>query len=126
MVVKSSPLELNTGTWYRVRVVLAGLEVSAWVGQGSPGERNPSLRATVEKPAEPGDRVGLSSREAPVGLSSLVVRMAGKTTTAEISGKKWIAAAGSGPGANLERGMRQALHSFCLVLLNLNEFVYID
>ena len=126
VVVKSSPLELNTGTWYRVRVVLAGPEVSAWVGQGSPGERNPSLRATVEKPAEPGDRVGLSSREAPVGLSSLVVRMAGKTTTAEISGKKWIAAAGSGPGANLERGMRQALHSFCLVLLNLNEFVYID
>jgi hypothetical protein len=126
VVVKSAPLELDTGTWYRVRIVLAGPEVSAWAVQGSPEEGDPSLRATVEKPADAGDRVGLSSREAPVGLSSLVVRTAGKTTTAEISGKKWIAATGSGPGANLERGMRQALHSFCLVLLNLNEFVYID
>ena len=126
VVVKSAPLELNTGTWYRVRVALAGPEVSAWVGQGSPDERNPSLRAAVEKPAEPGDRVGLSSREAPVGLSSLVARTAGKASAAEISGKKWIAAAGSAPGENLDRSMRQALHSFCLVLLNLNEFVYID
>ena len=117
---------LNTGTWYRVRVVLAGPEGSVWVGQGSPGGQNPALRAAVEKPAEPGDRVGLSSREAPVGLSSLVARTADKVRAAEISGKKWIAAAGSAPGESLDRSMRQALHSFCLVLLNLNEFVYID
>ncbi|MBL05671.1 MAG: hypothetical protein CMJ99_08560 [Planctomycetes bacterium] len=126
VVVKTAQLELNTGTWYRVRVVLAGGEVSAWVGQGSLDGRKPSLRATVENPAEPGDRVGLSSREAPVGLSSLVVRTAGKATAAGISGKKWVVAAGSAPGENLERSTRQALHSFCLVLLNLNEFVYID
>jgi len=126
VVVKSAPLELTTGSWYRVRVVLAGPEVSVWVGQGSPDERNPALRAAVEKPAESGDRVGLSSREAPVGLSSLVARTADKASAVEISGKKWIDAAEGSPGESLDRSMRQALHSFCLVLLNLNEFVYID
>ena len=131
ITVKSEALKLDTRTWYRVRVAVEGQDVRVWIGPGSRDEEKPLLQASVEKPAELGDRVGLSSREAPVGLAAFVSRTAGEETAADITGETWISAAPEelekkDPGAALILSRRQAFHSFCLVLLNLNEFVYID
>ena len=124
--VKSAPARLDTGVWYRVRISLEGAELRVWVGLSGSGEK-PVLEVSLEKSSEPGDRVGLSAREAPIGLGSLAVKTGGRESAAPIAEEAWIPAARAAPGeGGLSRSQRQALHSFCLVLLNLNEFVYID
>ena len=106
-----------------------GLKI--WVGRESREGQQPTLELSVDKLEELGDRVGLSSTEAPVGLGSLVVRAGEKESAAQITEKIGLPAAfqrggDQAPVNDLPRSRLQALHSFCLVLLNLNEFVYID
>ncbi len=124
VVVKSAPLKLATGSWYGIRLVLDGQDLQAWVGTGSFDGQKPVLEVSIDNPAELGDRVGLSSREAPVGLASMVLKKGGQQSAAQITEETGLPV--SGAGDSLARNRRQALHSFCLVLLNLNEFVYID
>ena len=131
VVEKSAPFKLATSTWYRIRVALDGPNLRVWLGPESRDGHKPVLEASVDKLAEPGDRVGLSTIEAPVGLGSLVVKMGGQESSARITEETGISTSGEESGANspggaLARSRRQAFHSFSLVLLNLNEFVYID
>ncbi len=131
VVLKSARLELVTGAWYRVRLLMDGPDLGIWVGREFKDGQQPTLKLPVDKLEELGDRVGLSSTEAPVGLASLVVRVGGKESAAQITEKTGLPTAFQEGGdkaraKELARSRLQALHSFCLVLLNLNEFVYID
>jgi hypothetical protein len=106
---------LRTGRWYDMRIEAAGSRFRLWLGQKNASEAmSLLLDATDPKPITEG-RLGLRTWGAPTSARDWSVRVGDQQTT--VRGERRF----DGPEAQ-----RQALCAFCLVMLNLNEFVYID
>jgi hypothetical protein len=112
MTLASAPADVRAGHWHRLRITASGPRISVWLD----GATTPALSVTDDAgpmldPGHPGVRVW----GAAMDVDGLTASDAGGTTTLIAEGLD-----------EPRRAERQALASFCLVLLNLNEFVYVD
>ncbi|MGQ0554269.1 MAG: PSD1 and planctomycete cytochrome C domain-containing protein [Planctomycetota bacterium] len=109
----TAPLSFALGEWLTARLTVYGSRVSASIeADNSSGaqDRATLLEADVTAPL-PGRSVGLRTWGAGVEVASFTIDSA---TTQQL-----IVATDPGPE-------RRALEAFCLLLLNLNEFAYVD
>jgi hypothetical protein len=109
-VLSSAPLAVRPQQWYALRVAASGPRLRVWLD----GSAEPVLDATDAEPITAAGHPGVRVWGASMDVDGLTVESAGATT---------VLAEGVGEAGRAER---QALASFCLVLLNLNEFVYVD
>jgi hypothetical protein len=99
-------VRLQPGHWHDVRITTAGHRIRAWFD-------NELLLDTVdEQPLLAGDRVGLRTGGAPLAFRDFIVK--GKYQVVEITG--------NAPPVAKQRAMAAVTK----LILNLNEFVYID
>jgi mono/diheme cytochrome c family protein len=111
VTLASAPLQVRAGYWYSLRVSATGPRVTVWLDGGS----SPALDVTDPDPLLAAGHVGARVWGAAMDVDRLTVTTPDGATTP-------IAEGLDEPG----RAERQGLASFCLVLLNLNEFVYVD
>lgn len=98
-----------TGTSFPVRAEIAGATIRLWLDK-SP---NPTLVASDPQPlAQPG-HLGMRVWGAALGVDDLRLTSGGQEIVVL-------------PGADVSDPNRRALEAFCLLLLNLNEVVYVD
>jgi cytochrome c553 len=111
-----APLAISPGSWIKFRIEVAGPRTKAWAVTEIAEidtQSKPLLDATDPKPLAEAGSVGARAWGAAVTFDSVHARFDGKEA-------RLVDAADS------QRSARQAMQSFCLILFNLNEFVYID
>jgi mono/diheme cytochrome c family protein len=115
-ILAQADCKVSTGTWYKVRVEVTGAKFRVWVGESAgTGTAPPLLEATDPRPIVESGRFGVRVWGAPVSTQSWAIQAHGHRL--EIPGEKRFSA---------DEARKQALRVFCLVMLNLNEFVFID
>jgi hypothetical protein len=117
----SAPLRLETGRWHPVQVRLDGPRIRIYVD----GATQPQIDFVDPSPLGPGN-VGLRTFNASFALRNLKVTSGQRRWAADFSGERPEpgASAAAKPAAIDSR--QRALESLCLLILNLNELVYID
>ncbi|HEY5312036.1 MAG TPA: DUF1553 domain-containing protein [Pirellulales bacterium] len=122
----SAPLKLETNRWHRVQVRLNGPRIRIYVD----GAERPQLDFVDANPL-PAGKVGLRTFNASFALRHLKVTAGGHQWTADFRTQQPLPdAVGQSRPAGVDPRRqdcrRQALQSLCLLILNLNELVYID
>ncbi|MDB5313108.1 MAG: hypothetical protein JWO38_7310 [Gemmataceae bacterium] len=115
--LKAVPFEVGVNKWHRVRVELTGGRVRITVD----GAKDPQIDYTDPDPL-PAGKLGLRSFGSKFAVRGLRASADGKTVTADLKPAKPAApkaVTGDSP-------QDKALAALCLVLLNVNEFVYVD
>jgi hypothetical protein len=108
-VLAQSKSATGTGHWYNLRVEATGPRIRVWLGEKQ------LLDTTDPKPiADPG-RIGIRTWGAPSSARNWSVKIDDKKMV--VNGERRF---------NQDEAKREALRAFCLAVLNLNEFVYID
>jgi hypothetical protein len=112
-VLGEAPAVLAPDTWHALRVEAAGPQLSVWLDDvGSPdGPDAPLLRAAVPEAATSG-HFGVRSWGEALHLADVRLTADGTTRTLQPDD----------PGTPEQR----ALQSLCLLILNLDEFLYVD
>ena len=122
-LLASAPAPIKRGEWQHLKVQVVDGRVKVFFN----GRAEPYLDHKMEKPLEDG-WAGLRTWGAAVDYRQLKVTRAGKSTT-------WSAPQKEAPPRRssrivlvdqAEQSRERALQEFCSLLLNLNEFVYID
>ena len=116
----SVPLDLSVDRWHDVKVALEGNRIRIFVD----GADQPQIDYTDPSPLKPG-RVGFRTFQAKTAFRNLKVESGGRMW---VAGMKLVEASSRSTVAVTAeaRAREQALASFCKLLLNLNEFVYVD
>jgi hypothetical protein len=109
--------KVEPGRWHHLRVVLEGPRIKVFVD----GADRPQVEYVDAKPL-PGGLVGLRTRESEIAYRNLTIKKDGKTIAADFR-RPSIAPPRSTDG---QPARRQAMQALCRVILNLNEFVYVD
>ncbi len=112
-VLAETEAAIVPGTWHEVRLEAAGPRISAWLdGEGAlDGRGVPQLTATI--PGEPAaGRFGVRAWGEALQLADVRLTAGGETLDLQ----------SDDPGAPEQR----ALQALCLLLFNLDEFVYVD
>jgi len=94
-----------------LKVQIEGPRIRVWLD----GSDKPLLEVTDSRPLAGQGNVGLRAWGSALSAREFFIRAGGKTTRVD-----------SAQPLGVEEAERQALRSFCLVVLNLNEFVYVD
>jgi hypothetical protein len=108
--------ELALDTWHDVRIELAGPAVKVYLN----GETEPRLSYVDPQPL-PAGKIGFRTFQVGSALRKLTVRSGEKQWVA-----RFVPACEKSVGKKLPPAEQHALESFCKLILNLNEFVYID
>jgi mono/diheme cytochrome c family protein len=103
---------LATNRWYKLRIEAAGPRIRCWVGERPVA---PLLDAADPKPILGPGQTGIRTWGAASSAKDWSVRIG--NSQAVVNGERHF---------NQTQARQQALRAFCLAMLNLNEFVYID
>ncbi len=110
----SSALELAPNVWHDVKVVLEGGRIRIYVNKAA----EPQIDFTDDKPL-PGGKIGFRSYAVHSAVRNLKVQTGDQTASVEFKPvSDSFPAAATAP--------QLALASLCKLVLNLNEFVYVD
>jgi hypothetical protein len=112
--------KIEPGRWHRLRVVMAGPKFQLYVD----GADRPLVEFADTNPLATG-AVGLRTWGSEVAFRNLVVTKAGKKLVANFRPPKVQVIQPARPTTE-QQAHHRALQSLCQVLLNLNEFVYVD
>ena len=116
-VLATAPLAIVPGQWIAVRIETARTHVRAWATVGKDGtidaKTKPLWDAVDPQPLAVAGSLGVRAWGAAVTFDAVHARFEGKEARLVDS-------------SDAQRPARQALQAFCLILFNLNEFVYID
>jgi hypothetical protein len=112
------PCKVEPGRWHHLRVVLDGPRIQVFVD----GAEKPQVEYVDPSPL-PGGSIGLRTWASEIAYRNLTVRKDGKTVIADFRAPSIEQPTGT---SDEQRARQQALQSLCLVVLNLNEFVYVD
>jgi mono/diheme cytochrome c family protein len=104
-----TPVDLNEA--HRLKIEASGARIRVWLD----GTVAPLIDVTDSRPLTKPGQLGLRAWGAGLSVRELFVRTAGKSTRVD-----------SDKPLSMEAARRQALQALCLVILNLNEFVYVD
>ena len=104
--LSEATVRLQPGHWHDIRITTAGPRIRAWL------DNELLLDAVDEQPPLAGDRVGLRTGGAPLAFRDFLVK--GKYQVVEITGNAFPVAE------------QRAMAAVTKLILNLNEFVYID
>jgi hypothetical protein len=96
---------------HRIKIAVEGPRIRIWLDAGKP----PIVDVVDPRPLTQPGHVGLRTWGSPITVHDLTITAGGKCTRVDPST----------PFTQPEAA-RQALESFCLMVLNLNEFAYID
>jgi hypothetical protein len=107
----SAPVDFVPDQWQRLKVKIEGARIQIFFN----GAETPQIDFVDPEPLPPG-RIGFRTFQARAAFRNLKVQMGEETRTAD-------AKAASAP---IQPTYREALASLCKIILNLNEFVYID
>jgi mono/diheme cytochrome c family protein len=116
-VLATAHADLPPGAWVGFRIEAAGGRFRAWVdGTGAPitDASVPAFDVVDPEPLTDSGSLGIRAWGAAVSFDAVSARFNGQE----------VHIAESPPDS--QRPARQAMQSFCLVLFNLNEFVYVD
>ncbi len=119
--LKRLPFDFGVNRWHHVRVETLAGRIRVFVD----GAKEPQLDYQDERPL-PAGQLGLRTFNARFAIKDLRVTQGGKTTLAKLQlppPSKPLPAPALAP---LAHPQRKALASLCLLLFNLNEFLYID
>ncbi|HEX4148630.1 MAG TPA: DUF1553 domain-containing protein [Pirellulales bacterium] len=120
-LLASTPMNLETGRWHPVRVRLDGPRIRVYVD----GARQPQIDFEDPHPLDSG-RVGLRTFNSSFAIRKLKVTTERQQWTADFSNQRPEATASANARAGASDSRQRALESLCLLILNLNELVYID
>jgi len=109
VTLAEAPARVPAGQSLPVKIEAAGARLRVWLGEGS----RPVIDCTDPQPILAAGRVGVRAWGAALSVDDLVLHPEGEPALA----------VGDGQRDPPERRARQA---FCLLLLNLNEVVYVD
>jgi mono/diheme cytochrome c family protein len=104
-----SPAPIPTGRGVAVKIEVSNARLRVWLG----GASAPAIDVTDPKPILAAGRMGARTWGAALSLENLVIRADGLAPVALCE-------------EQLDPPERRALQAFCLLLLNLNEVVYVD
>jgi uncharacterized protein DUF1553/uncharacterized protein DUF1549/cytochrome c/3-keto-disaccharide hydrolase len=107
-------VELAPQQWHDVKVVLAGARIRIYVG----GAKEPQIDYTDDKPLPPG-KIGFRTYAVSSAVRNFRVQSGDQTASLEFKSSQNAFATPT--SASL-----RALASLCKLVLNLNEFVYVD
>jgi len=96
---------------HRLKVQIEGPRIRVWLDSSD----KPLLDVTDSRPLAGQGNLGLRAWGSALSAREFFIRAGGKTTRVD-----------SAQPLGVEEAERQALRSLCLVILNLNEFVYVD
>ncbi|HEX3658967.1 MAG TPA: DUF1553 domain-containing protein [Pirellulales bacterium] len=117
----SAPRKWETNRWHRVQVRLNGPRIRVYLD----GAERPLLDFVDPNPL-PAGKVGLRTFNASFAVRNLKVTAGGHEWTADFRPKQPVPEAIGASRPADANPRQQALQSLCLLLLNLNELVYID
>jgi mono/diheme cytochrome c family protein len=119
----SVPIKLPPNQWHRVKVTLDGPRIRIYVN----GASQPQIDHVDNNPL-PSGLVGMRTFNADCAFRNIKVSAAGKQWTADF--KPTARPVSSGPKlsqqASRKTSEQRALESLCLLILNLNELLYVD
>jgi hypothetical protein len=110
-LLAEAKVPIETNQWYPVRFEFHGAHFRFWCGNG-PG---PLLECSDTSPILAPGKIGLRALGAGFSASDLTVHTDGHKM--KVDGEETFTNA---------QARHRALQSFCLMLFNLNEFVYVD
>lgn len=118
--ISRAPVKFPPGQWRHLRVVLAGPHVRIYVDHAA----EPAIDYTDENPLPPGS-IGVRTFNAHLAVKNLAIKdnAGGKAHLADFQTMPSVAPAVSQAPSNAQH---KALASLCLLIFNLNEFVYVD
>lgn len=108
--IASVGLKFRPGEWHKFKIEAAGPRLSLCLDD----DAKPLIEFTDPKPLTTPGRVGVRTWGASLGVENLSIAFDGKNAS--------LAESYTQP----DRSQKQAMASLCLLLLNLNEFVYVD
>ena len=111
-MLNTVPAVLPTDLPIRLRLEALGPRLRAWILSPGP-ETAPSIDVTDADPVLGAGLAGVKTRGAAIGVDDLRVETGGRTVALL-------------EGASLTTPRERALAAFCLLLLNLNEVVYVE
>ena len=120
--VAAAPLKLDLNRWHPLRVQLDGGRIRIWVD----GAREPQIDYVDSSPL-PAGKVGLRTFNADFALRNLQVKAREKQWQADF--RSFVAderSAAHAASATQFDARQRALESLCLLILNLNELIYVD
>jgi hypothetical protein len=122
-MLASVPAPVSRGKWHQLRAHVAGDRVKVYLD----GRDEPYIDYRIAKPLAPG-LAGLRTWGAAVEYRNLQVESGGKKTIFSHGGDSPAAAEPSRIvlAPDPDRPGRRAFAQFCSLLLNLNEFLYVD
>lgn len=100
-----------TGTWRQVKIEQAGRRHRVWLD----GAAAPAMDVEDAAPLDERGAMGLRTWGSPLSVTDAYVAVGGERTRIDLAAEPAEAIA-----------KRRALESFCLLMLNLNEFLYVD
>ncbi|HUE73455.1 MAG TPA: DUF1549 domain-containing protein [Pirellulaceae bacterium] len=112
--VATSAMELAANQWHDVKVVLEGARIRIYVNQAE----QPQIDFTDDKPL-PAGKIGFRSYAVSSAVRNVKVQTGDQTSSLEFK----PAADAFSPAAS---SSQRAVASLCKLVLNLNEFVYVD
>ena len=124
ITLASVPAPVTRGKWHQLRAQVAGKRVKVYLD----GRDKPYIDFIVKKPLPPG-LAGLRTWGAEVEYRNIKIESGGKTlifTQAETPAADAAEPGGIVLAPDPDRHGRRALAQFCSLLLNLNEFLYVD
>ena len=110
----TSALELAPNQWHELKVVLSGARIRIFVNQAA----EPQIDYTDERPLPPG-KIGFRSYAIGSAVRGIKVLSGDQTSSLEFQAAPDSFAPATAPP-------QRALASLCKLVLNLNEFVYVD
>jgi hypothetical protein len=114
---------LPVGHALPVRITISGPRVRVWLRTAD----SPVLDETDLQPVTAPGRLGVRSIGAPISFDHLLLETEGRTLQVWKSAPKAGAAGTEAISCDSDREIQErAWASFCLMLLNLNEFIYVD
>jgi hypothetical protein len=111
-VLAQAKANIATATDLRVKIQLAGSDIRVWLGDNLKPEK-PTLAFRDAAPILAAGQLGVKTWGAALSIDGLSIRTEG-------------GAAITIRNHQLQPAERRALQAFCLLLLNLNEVVYVD
>jgi uncharacterized protein DUF1553/uncharacterized protein DUF1549/cytochrome c/3-keto-disaccharide hydrolase len=112
--VATSEMELASHVWHDVKVVLEGGRIRVYVNKAA----EPKIDYTDDKPLPPG-RVGFRSYAVQSAVRNIKVQAGDLTLALDFKSTAGVVLEDVSP-------QQRALASLCKLMLNLNEFVYVD
>jgi mono/diheme cytochrome c family protein len=110
VTLASVSLKFGPDEWHKFKIEAAGPRLCLWLDDAA----KPRLDATDPKPLLTPGRVGVRTWGASLSVEDISIEFDGKSSLlAELH-------------AQPDHAQNQAMASLCLLLLNLNEFVYVD